>query len=75
MSGAGRFTVHGSVKPDATMFIEHEEKAANAAFSVSDYGSFRISEKEVNREYTVQHTNFKNVCFAVFKYSLIQDRV
>lgn len=43
MSGAGKFTAHGSVKPDAIRFTEHSEKAANAAFSVSDYWGFTES--------------------------------
>ncbi|EBB7535363.1 hypothetical protein EH524_21500 [Salmonella enterica] len=36
---------------------------------------FRISEKEVNRKQTAKHTNYKNVCFAVFKDTKNQDRV
>nr|QBC89076.1 hypothetical protein [Escherichia coli]UMW93080.1 hypothetical protein [Escherichia coli] len=36
---------------------------------------FRISEKEVNRKQTAKHTNYKNVCFAVFKDTQNQDRV
>lgn len=34
MSGAGKFTAHGSVKPNSIMLTEHAEKAAVAAFSI-----------------------------------------
>ncbi|HGD8550891.1 TPA: hypothetical protein ACI7EB_004945, partial [Escherichia coli] len=43
MSGAGKFTAHGSVKPDFLRHVEHAEKAALRLFQFSDYWGFRIS--------------------------------
>lgn len=46
-SGAGKFTAHGSVKPDVFMFTELKEKSANAAFSTSDFSDLRRRRKRL----------------------------
>lgn len=61
MSGAGKFTAHGSVKPDSIMLTEHAEKAASAAFSISDSGIFG-SEKKRREIGDLKTLNGSNYC-------------